>query len=51
VIIIWGSRLYGKTDEVPGLVQVATRFGHFDYLPLIPMGSHLIFEETGDGRR
>jgi hypothetical protein len=51
MIIIWGSKLYGKTDEVPGLFHVATQFGHLDYLPLIPMGSHLIFEESDDGWR
>jgi hypothetical protein len=39
MIIVWGSRLYGKVDAVPGLFHVATRFGHIWYLPLIPMGS------------
>jgi hypothetical protein len=51
MIIIWGSRLYGKVDEVPGMFHVATKFGHLWYIPLIPMGSHLIIEQTGRGWR
>jgi hypothetical protein len=48
MIIIFGSRLYGKVDEVPGLFHVATRFGHAWYLPLIPMGSYLVLGQEGD---
>jgi hypothetical protein len=51
MIIVWGSKLYGKTDEVPNLFHVATKFGHLYYVPLIPMGSHLIFETNADGWR
>jgi hypothetical protein len=51
MIYIVGSRLYGKCDEVKGVFHVATRFGHFDYIPLIPMGSWLVFEKTGNGWR
>lgn len=47
MIIIFGSRLYGKVDEVPGLFHVATRFGHAWYLPLIPMGSYLVLGRQG----
>jgi len=49
MIIIWGSRLYGKTDEVPGLLHVATKFGHLWYLPLIPMGSFVVFDAVKEG--
>jgi hypothetical protein len=51
MLIIWGSRLYGKVDEVPGLFHVATKFGHLWYIPLIPMGSHLVVEKTPKGWR
>ena len=44
MIIIWGSGLYGRTDEVPGLFHVATRFGHLWYIPLIPTRSYLILD-------
>jgi hypothetical protein len=51
MIYVWGSRLYGKVDHVKGLFHVATKFGHFDYFPLIPMGSWVIIEQTGSGWR
>ncbi len=50
MIIIWGTRLYGKTDEVGDeLFYVATKFFHAWYLPLIPLGSVAVLEETEDG--
>lgn len=49
MIIVWGSGLYGKVDEIPGgLFHVATKFGHIYYLPLIPTGSHIILSKEGD---
>lgn len=42
MFIIWGSSLYGKTDEIEGIGHVATRFGHLYYIPLIPMGSMFV---------
>jgi hypothetical protein len=51
MVYVWGSRLYGKVDSVKGLFYVATKFGHFDYFPLIPMGSWVITEQTGSGWR
>lgn len=49
MFFVWGSRLYGKVDEVPGMFHVATKFGHLWYFPLIPMGSHVILSENEDG--
>jgi hypothetical protein len=51
MVYVWGSRLYGKVDNVKGLFHVATKFGHFDYFPLFPMGSWVITEKTGSGWR
>jgi hypothetical protein len=48
MFIVWGSQLYGKTDEVEGIGHVATRFGHLYYVPLIPMGSQFITGHEGD---
>ena len=48
MMIVWGSRMYGKVDEVPGLCHVATQFGHLYYIPLIPFGSYAVISETGD---
>ncbi len=49
MIIIWGSGLYGRTDEIPGLGYVATKFGHLWYIPLIPTGSHFVIQQSDDG--
>jgi hypothetical protein len=51
MVIIWGSGLYGKVDEVPELCHVATRFGHLYYVPLLPLGSYAVFEKNGDDFR
>lgn len=47
--IVWGTALYGKTDEVPQLCHVATRFGHVYHVPLVPLESYAVFsqDETG----
>lgn len=49
MIIIWGSGMYGKCDEVPGICHVATQFGHLWYIPLIPTGTYAIIEKHDDG--
>jgi len=49
VIIIYGSRLYGKVDVVPGLFHVETKFGHLWYFPLIPVETYLVISKSGDG--
>jgi hypothetical protein len=53
MIIIWGQKLYGRVDRVPGHFYVATRFFHLWYIPLIPLGSWIVLEgtEAGDGWR
>jgi hypothetical protein len=48
MVIVWGSRLMGRVDRVPGMFHVATRFGHLWYLPLIPLQSFVILAEHGD---
>jgi hypothetical protein len=49
MIVIWGSGVYGKVDEVPRLFHVATRFGHLYYVPLIPLGSVVVLQNSPDG--
>jgi hypothetical protein len=49
MILIWGSGMYGKCDEVPGICHVATQFGHLWYIPLIPTGTYAIIEKLDDG--
>ncbi|HQR08568.1 MAG TPA: hypothetical protein PLN21_17215 [Gemmatales bacterium] len=45
--IAFGSRFYGKTDCVKGLFYVATKFGHIDYVPIIPNGTYCIWNCDG----
>lgn len=48
-MIIYGTRLFGKCDEIPGAGHVATQFFHVYFLPLIPMGSHFVIEGSKSG--
>lgn len=41
---VFGTNLYGKCDRVPGLFHVATKFGHINFVPLIPLKSYLVLE-------
>lgn len=49
MIIVWGTKLCGKVDQVPGLCWVSTQFAHLYYIPLVPTGSYAVFAEDGDG--
>jgi len=51
MIIIYGSSLLGQVDELEGLFCVKTKFAHIFWLPLIPLGSHIVLEETDAGWR
>lgn len=46
MIVVWGTKLYGKVDEIEGIGHVATQFGHLFWIPLIPMGSYFVTSET-----
>ncbi|MFP2898880.1 hypothetical protein [Corallococcus sp. 4LFB] len=50
-MVIFGSRLYGKVDAIPGLGYVATKFGHINFVPLIPLEGWLVIAEEGNGWR
>lgn len=43
-MIVIGTRLFGGTDEVPGLFHVSTKFFHIDFLPLCPLTSYLVLK-------
>jgi hypothetical protein len=46
-----GSELYGAVDRIPGLCYVATKFAHVFGLPLLPLGTYIVWEgsEHGEG--
>ncbi len=46
MIIFYGIRPYGKTRAC-GASYVVTRFFHIWFLPLVPVGTQLVLEETG----
>lgn len=48
MVIVYGTRFYGKVREC-GRSFLGTQFFHIYYVPLIPIGTHLILEEHGDG--
>jgi len=49
--IVWGSRLMGKCDVLPGLFHVGTKFGHLYYLPLIPTQTYVVLAQNGKSFR
>jgi hypothetical protein len=48
-MIIFGTRLYGKVDQVPGLFHLATEFFHIQFIPLGPTRTFLVMEGPGGG--
>src|SRR5690242_18939565 len=51
MIVIFGTRLFGKVDKIPGVFHVATQFAHINYVPLVPTKSWLVTSEQGKGWR
>ncbi|MEM7234280.1 MAG: hypothetical protein AAF517_19030 [Planctomycetota bacterium] len=47
-MIIFGTRNYGKTDNIADSFHVSTRFFHIWFVPLLPLGSYLMAETTDD---
>lgn len=48
MIVIYGSRMYGKIDKCGGTF-IGTLFAHIYWMPLFPLGSKLVLEENADG--
>lgn len=46
---IFGSRLSGSVDQVPGAFSVQTKFAHLGRVPIVPTESWLVLDD-GDGR-
>jgi hypothetical protein len=41
-MIVFGNRLFGKVEEVPGMFHVATKFFHVNFVPLLPFESWIV---------
>ncbi len=50
-MVIYGHRLYGKVDAVPGVGHVATKFFHLDFVPLVPTETWLVTQQSGKSWR
>ncbi|MDB4943498.1 MAG: hypothetical protein JWP97_3032 [Labilithrix sp.] len=48
MIIVYGTRFYGKV-KAAGTSYLGTKFFHIWYVPLIPIETHLILQENGNG--
>ena len=46
---IQGKKFAGKVDQIPGVLYVATRFEHVFTVPIIPLASYILLEESGEG--
>jgi hypothetical protein len=51
MVIVWGSKIMGKVDVVPGLFHVATKFGHIYYIPLIPTATFVVLSQDSTNFR
>src|SRR5215470_3996184 len=47
-MVIYGNRLFGEVERVPGLLSVSTVFWHINYLPLLPRGSYAVLDGSTD---
>ena len=43
---VYGTRYLGKINVVPGLFHVATKFFHINFVPLVPLGSAIVIENS-----
>ena len=51
MVFIFGTRLFGQTDAVPGVFYVHTKFFHLNFCPLFPLQSYLVLELRGEANR
>jgi hypothetical protein len=50
-MIVYGKRICGRVDRVPGVLYVATQFFHLYFIPVAPVDSFIVVEgsEGKDG--
>ncbi len=44
LLIVLGTKRYGRIDDVPNTVHVATMFFHVMFVPLIPLQSQIVID-------
>jgi len=45
-MFVFGTKFFGRIQSVPGLFYVATKFFHLFFVPLIPLGTYFVFEDS-----
>jgi len=50
MVIFFGTSMYGQADVVTKRFSVATEFFHILYLPLLPIGSRVVFDQGAPKR-
>ncbi len=48
-MIVYGTRMLGRVDRVPGMFVVATQFQHVNAIPLFPLRTYIVVSEQ-DGK-
>jgi hypothetical protein len=46
---VYGEKLFGQVDHVPGLCYVSTLFWHAEHIPFLPLQSYIVLEGSEDG--
>jgi hypothetical protein len=50
-VVVYGQRLCGQVDRVPGLCYVSTLFWHVQYIPLFPLRGYVVREGSENGEQ
>ena len=45
MVVFFGTTVYGQADVVDKRFSVATKFFHIFYVPVLPMGTQLVFDQ------
>ncbi|MEQ1569799.1 MAG: hypothetical protein ABMA64_29455 [Myxococcota bacterium] len=45
-MIVFGTRKFGWVDQIEGLGIVATTFFHVMFVPLVPLSTHLMIDDS-----
>ncbi len=48
-VVVYGERLCGQVDRVPGLCYASTLFFHVQYIPLFPLRGYVVREGSENG--
>lgn len=48
MVIIYGTRFMGMIDHAPGQFHVATQFFHINFVPLVPLETWVVLDNTGN---